>query len=88
MNSMIEQIDRRIGLDHRLLRECHETVQPWIKLLVEIENRHFPKLCMTADGEFHREDNYHPADVELRAKIQQVIREIQQSYEKKYQELK
>ena len=84
-----ERIDRRIKLAHRLQRELHEELKPWISLLVDIENRHFPKLWyVEGESEIHREDNYHPDDADARAKIQQVIREIQHNYEAEFERLK
>ena len=82
MGEMLDRIDRRIELAHRLQQECFEAIQPWIEILVDIENRHFPKLYHTpVDGVMHREDNYHPDDAGLRAKIQQVIADIQKGYQ-------
>ena len=82
------RIDRRVVLARRLQRECHEAMQPWVDLLVDIENRHFPKLwCIKGESEIHREDNYHPDDAEARSKIQAVIAEIQQQYQAEYARL-
>jgi hypothetical protein len=80
MESMTERIDYRIEMARRLQWECFEALKPWLDLLVDIENHHFPKLYFI-EGEFHREDNYSPEDAELRGKILQVIGEIKDDYE-------
>lgn len=89
MKNFYEPDDWRSALAKRLQQECFESMKPWIDLLCDIENRHFPKLLYTPlTGEYQRIDNYTPEDAELRAKIQQVIKEIGDAYMAEFERLK